>query len=96
VSCTGGQVHGSSKSGELLQTIRHALAARDFEQAARLVELAIPVMLKARQEVTLRAWLEALPDDVIRVRPVLEIGYVGVLINRTRRRLLLLLWPRRH
>ena len=65
------------RNGERSEAIRHALAGEDFERAADLVELAIPAMRRSRQEATLRRWLEALPDDVIRVRPVLSIGYVG-------------------
>ena len=68
------------RNGERSEAIRHALAGEDFERAADLVELAIPAMRRSRQEAALRRWLEVLPDDVIRVRPVLSIGYVGALI----------------
>jgi LuxR family maltose regulon positive regulatory protein len=68
------------QNGEPSEAIRHALAAEDFERAADLVELAIPVMRRSRQEATLRGWLEALPHELVRVRPVLSIGLVGVLM----------------
>ena len=61
--------------------IRHALAARDFARAADLVELTMPSKRRDRQEATLRGWLELLPEDVVRVRPVLEVGYVGALLS---------------
>jgi LuxR family maltose regulon positive regulatory protein len=64
------------------EAIRHALAATDFERAAALVEMALPEMLRSRREATLRSWLEALPDSVVRLRPVLCAGYVGVLLHR--------------
>jgi LuxR family maltose regulon positive regulatory protein len=68
------------EAGEPSEAIRHALAAEDFERAADLVELAIPAMRQARQEATARRWLEALPDELIRARPVLSVGYAGALL----------------
>jgi LuxR family maltose regulon positive regulatory protein len=61
--------------------IRHALAAGDVERAAELVELTIPALRRNRQEATIRSWLEALPDEVVRVRPVLEVGFIGALMS---------------
>ena len=69
------------QNGEPSQAIRHALAAGDVERAAGLVELAIPALRRTRQEVTVRGWLEALPGDVVRVRPVLAVGLVGALMS---------------
>ena len=69
------------RQGAADDAIRHALAAEDFERAASLVEPAIPAMLKARQEATLLAWLTALPDEVVRRRPVLSAGYAAVLMS---------------
>jgi LuxR family maltose regulon positive regulatory protein len=68
------------QNGERSEAIRHAMAAEDFERAADLIELAIPAMRQARQEATARRWLEALPDELIRVRPVLSVGYAGALL----------------
>jgi len=62
------------------EAIAHALAARDFARAADLVELAIPVMRKSRGEAAVLGWLKALPDHVIRNRPVLSVGYAGALL----------------
>ena len=55
--------------------IRHALAAEDFERAASLVELAALAMLGSSQETTLHGWLKALPDGIVRARPVLSVYY---------------------
>ncbi|MBO0814456.1 MAG: tetratricopeptide repeat protein, partial [Actinobacteria bacterium] len=66
--------------GELSAAVGHALAAEDFERAADLVELAIPVMRRTRQEARLRGWLELLPPGVLRVRPVLSVYFAGVLL----------------
>ncbi len=68
------------QNGDRSEAIRHALAGGDFERAADLVELAIPATAPERQEATLRRWLEALPDEVLRVRPVLSDAYAGTLL----------------
>jgi LuxR family maltose regulon positive regulatory protein len=70
------------QNGERSEAIRHALAAEDFERAANLVELALPTLRQGREDATLRLWLQALPDEVIRVRPVLSVGYAGALMVR--------------
>lgn len=69
-----------AQHGDLPEAIRHATAAQDHERAADLIELAMPGTRQMRQEATLRAWLEALPDDVLRRRPALTVGYAGVLL----------------
>jgi LuxR family transcriptional regulator, maltose regulon positive regulatory protein len=68
------------QNGEPSEAIRYALAAGDFERAADLVELAIPAMLRSRQEAAVLGWLELLPDEVVRVRPVLSVGFAGALL----------------
>ncbi|MDQ2740846.1 MAG: LuxR C-terminal-related transcriptional regulator [Chloroflexota bacterium] len=67
--------------GMVADAIRHALAAKDFEKAANLVELALPEMRRMRQEATVLAWFKALPDDVVQVRPVLSAMYGGALLS---------------
>ena len=62
------------------EAIHHAFAAEDFERAASLIELSIPAMRQRRQDATLRGWLERLPPAVVRVRPTLSMGLVGVLM----------------
>ena len=69
-------------SGDTSEAIRHAMAAGDVARAADLVELAIPATVQQRQEATLRGWLEALPDELLRVRPVLSNAYAGSLLVR--------------
>jgi LuxR family maltose regulon positive regulatory protein len=68
------------QNGEPSEAIRHALAAGDFGRAADLVELAIPAMLRSRREAAVLGWLELLPDEVVRVRPVLSVGFAGALL----------------
>ncbi len=69
------------QNGLLSDAIRHALAAKDFERAAGLVELAGPAMRRSRQDATLLGWLEALPDELVRARPVLSVYYAGALFG---------------
>ena len=61
------------QNGSAADAIRHALAAKDFERAADLVELAVPEMRRNRQGATVTelGWLKALPDELVRFRPVL-------------------------
>ena len=68
------------QNGEQPEAVRHALAAGDFERAAGLVELAIPAILRTRQEARLRGWLEVLPDEVVQARPVLSVYFAGALL----------------
>ncbi len=67
--------------GERAEAIHHALVGAHFERAAELVELAIPDLRQARQDATLLRWLEALPDEVVRVRPMLSVELVGALMT---------------
>lgn len=68
-------------SGDTPDAIRHALDASDPERAARLIELVAPAMQQQRQEIALRDWIAALPDSVVRVRPVLSNVYAGALLS---------------
>ena len=68
------------QNGNHSEAIQHAMAAKDFDRAADLVELAIPVMRRDRQEAILHGWMKSLPAEVIRVRPVLSAGLAGALL----------------
>src|SRR5438874_1048400 len=68
------------QNGSATDAIHHALAARDFARAAGLVELAVPAMRRSRQETTVLGWLKALPDQLVRARPVLSVHYAGTLL----------------
>ena len=60
------------------ESVRHALAARDFDRAANLIELAMSDIRRHRQQAMLFGWLTALPDDTVRRSPVLSVfrGYM--------------------
>ncbi len=60
--------------------VRHALAGRDFERAANLIELAASEIRRHRQEAMMYGWLQSLPDEVVRVRPVLSVFYGSMLM----------------
>ena len=68
------------ENGEPSESIHHALATEDFARAADLLERAIPAMRRSRQQRAVRGWIEALPDELVRVRPVLSVGYAGALL----------------
>jgi LuxR family maltose regulon positive regulatory protein len=65
-------------NGSTDNAIRHALAAEDFARAADLIELVMPAMNRSRQFATLLGWLKAIPDELVRVRPVLSTWYASV------------------
>jgi LuxR family transcriptional regulator, maltose regulon positive regulatory protein len=71
------------KNGLPHDAIRHALASKDFERAAILVELAIPETRRNRRGTTVTelGWLKALPDELIRFRPVLCVDYAYALFG---------------
>ena len=70
-----------AEHGDPDAAIQHAMAAGDSGLAANLIEAALPAMARDRREGTLRGWLEALPEEVFRLRPVLSLGFVGALLS---------------
>lgn len=68
-------------NGERSEAIHHATSSGDFAWAADLLERAIPSMRRHRQEKLFRAWMEPIPDEVVRARPVLTVAYVGVMVS---------------
>jgi LuxR family transcriptional regulator, maltose regulon positive regulatory protein len=68
------------RHGSAPDAIHHALAGEDFARAADLVELVLPALFQSREESTMLGWLEALPDGVVQVRPVLSVLYAATLV----------------
>ena len=66
-----------ARSGDQPAAISHALESEDFERAADLIEMAAMPAFRTRQEATFRRWLEALPEELFRFRPVLAIAVVA-------------------
>jgi LuxR family maltose regulon positive regulatory protein len=73
---------GQTRQGSDLMAaaIDHALSAGDAEYAAHLVEgSADPTMLRS-ELATLQRWIEALPDDVVRTRPLLSVYHAVTIV----------------
>jgi ATP/maltotriose-dependent transcriptional regulator MalT len=71
-----GELHAAAsrwlaENGMLVDAVRHAIASGDHERSADLVELSLADLRRRRQDRVLRAWLVALPEDVMRRRPLL-------------------------
>lgn len=63
------------------EAIHHALSGKDFERAARLIEKALAFMRQSRQESMLLGWLKALPEELFQNHLVLNVNYVGTLMQ---------------
>ena len=68
-------------NGERGAAIDHAFAGGDPERAAGLVERAIPELQRERREAVIRGWLRQLPNEIVRNRPVLGVGFAGALMS---------------
>ena len=69
--------HWYEANGYLAEAFQHAVAAKDFDRAADVAEQAWPSMEGTFQTAAWLGWIKQLPEDVIRVRPVLctQIGW---------------------
>jgi LuxR family maltose regulon positive regulatory protein len=71
------------QNGLRSDAIRHALAAKNFEGAAGLIELAWPAAEEGSiQPATWLGWVKTLPEELIRARPVLNVWYAYALLGR--------------
>ena len=66
--------------GLTADAVRHALAADDADRAAQLMELALPLIRRDRQDAVLIGWLKELPDAALRRSPVLSVFYGWMLL----------------
>jgi LuxR family maltose regulon positive regulatory protein len=67
--------------GARTDAVHHALAAEDFPRAAQLLEQEWPEKDRSYES---RRWLDRvrmLPDDLVRARPMLSMGYAWALMN---------------
>ncbi|MDQ2654970.1 MAG: NACHT domain-containing protein, partial [Chloroflexota bacterium] len=69
------------QAGAMAEAVRHALAGEDAARAADLVELAAPDLRRTRQEATLLKWCQAIPDAIMRSRPVLSVNHAAALLS---------------
>jgi LuxR family maltose regulon positive regulatory protein len=65
--------------GEIAEAFKHAVAAQDFERAARLIEENWLRIGHAGEMNTILRWLESMPEEVVRARPMLSGAYAWVL-----------------
>jgi LuxR family maltose regulon positive regulatory protein len=65
----------------LPQAIDQAFAARDYARAAALVEQAAPQMEETFQSAAWLNWVRALPEELLRARPLLCVQIAGALID---------------
>ena len=70
-----------AENGDRSEAIRHARSAGEVERVADLIELEMRAMRRHRREPLLRRWLEDLPADVLRARPVLANGLAGCMLS---------------
>lgn len=63
------------------EAIQHSLAAEDWERAAGLIELAHPDMDLNYQSAAWLVWARALPEELVRARPVLCVDIAWALLD---------------
>jgi LuxR family maltose regulon positive regulatory protein len=69
------------RHGSTADAVRHALGGDDPERAASLLETAWPEKDRSYQSARWLDRVKALPDAIVRVRPVLGMGYAWGLLN---------------
>ena len=70
--------------GLITEAVNHALAARNWERAAPLMEMAGESLRKGGGVATLTHWIQALPDSVRRAHPALCLAYARALVDVAR------------
>jgi len=69
-------------NGFTVEAIEHSLRADDIERAASLIELAWPAMHSSYIQTPIwLGWAKTLPDELVRARPVLCVGYAWALLD---------------
>jgi LuxR family transcriptional regulator, maltose regulon positive regulatory protein len=69
------------RAGASADAVHHAFGAGDLERAAGLLETAWPEKNRSYQSARWLGRVKALPDALVRVRPVLGMGYAWALLN---------------
>jgi LuxR family maltose regulon positive regulatory protein len=70
--------------GLLTEGIDHALLSGDFGEAARLVEAVAEATLMRSEITTYLRWVDALPDDMVRARPIVSLYHAWALFLAAR------------
>jgi LuxR family maltose regulon positive regulatory protein len=66
------------------EAVNHALAARNWERAVPLMEMAGESLRKSGGVATLTHWIQALPDSIRRAYPALCLAYARTLVDAAR------------
>ncbi|HSJ10570.1 MAG TPA: hypothetical protein VK928_11680, partial [Longimicrobiales bacterium] len=69
------------QNGTAADAVQHALQAEDLERVAELLERSWPAMDRSYRTGRWLARVRALPDALVRARPVLDTGYAWALLN---------------
>ena len=59
------------EEGLVPEAIDHALAAQDWERTVRLIETSGMAIVLSRQVQTMLGWIEEIPEELVRERPIL-------------------------
>ncbi len=68
------------RNGLVAEAIDYALAAQDFQRAARMVEQVAQATLMRSEVATFLRWMQALPDELARSYPSLGVFYTWALL----------------
>jgi LuxR family maltose regulon positive regulatory protein len=68
------------QNGSMAEAIDHALSAGDFERAAHLIEQVAEATFMRSEIATFLSWVELLPDELVRARPLLCVYHAGALL----------------
>ena len=67
-------------NGNLNEAFQHALAARDMEWAADMIERNAQTLVNQGEVSALARWIGRLPEEITHKRPLLSVGYAWALI----------------
>ncbi|MCA9373517.1 helix-turn-helix transcriptional regulator, partial [Candidatus Woesebacteria bacterium] len=73
--------HWYEQNGWQSEAIQHALVIEDYGRAADLIEMTWPALFNDYRPATLLGWIKALPEDIVRNRPVLNLGGTWTLLR---------------
>ncbi|MDF1502123.1 LuxR C-terminal-related transcriptional regulator [Roseisolibacter sp. H3M3-2] len=69
------------RAGAIADAVRHALGAEDTDRAAALLEATWPAKNRSHASARWLGLARTLPDEVVRARPLLGMGYAWALLN---------------
>jgi LuxR family maltose regulon positive regulatory protein len=72
-----------AEQGSLDEAVTYALAARDWARALDLIEPVAYQLISVGRFEHLKHWVENIPEEVLRARPLIFVGYVPTLLYRT-------------